>query len=249
VENRAIDSDLQRELQRCSSTAIANALLQRGVASVYMQRVHALDAAQPLLIGRAFTLRFIPARQDVDSLAGYASNENLHRRAIEECPRGAVLVVDAGGVLAASSAGDLMAARLKYRGVAGMVTDGGFRDTAGIVATGLPAFQRDAAPAATPIALHPADMDVPVGCGGVAVYPGDVIFGDSDGVVVIPPKFLAEVVAAAVATADYEVFAAAQVAEGRSLFGLFPATPASTDEYRSWHRARAAVDAKGKDSK
>jgi len=164
----------------------------------------------------------------------YGRTDNLHRRAIEECPPGHVLVIDTGGSTEASSAGDLMAARLKKRGVSGLVTDGGFRDTPAIRRTGLPAYQQRAAPPATPIALHPVALNQPVGCAGVAVYPGDVLLGDGEGVVVIPRHLVDEIADEAVEAVEYEAFAEMQIALGRTIFEVFPATPESRQEYDVW---------------
>ena len=213
---------------------IANALLQRGLRNTYLLGVQPIAADQPRLVGPAFTLRFIPAREDLDSMRSYGSAANLHRRAIEECPSGAVLVIDSHGVATAASAGDLMAARLKVRGVAGLVTDGGFRDTPAMRKVGLPAYQVRPAPPATPIALHPAELNVAIGCAGVAVYPGDIVVGDAEGVVVIPQHLADEVAADALAAVEYEDFAERHIARGRTLFGLFPASVESRIEYQAW---------------
>lgn len=215
-------------------STIANALLRHGLRNVVLQGVTALAPSQRALVGPAYTLRFIPAREDLDSMAAYASDDNLHRRAIEEAPPGAVLVIDAGGSLAASSMGDMMATRLAWRGVAGVVTDGGFRDGTGIAATGLPCFQRGPALAATPIALHPQALDEPIGCAGVAIYPGDLIVGDADGVVAIPAHLVREVVDAVTHTSDYEQYAEQQLRDGRSILGLFPGTDDNRHEYDAW---------------
>ncbi|MFF9345746.1 dimethylmenaquinone methyltransferase [Streptomyces sp. NPDC014734] len=225
---------VREQLARAGSSTVANMLLRRGLRNVLMAGVRPLAGGGAPVVGPASTLRFIPAREDLDTLANYASSENPHRRAIEECPAGAVLVIDAFGSLAGASMGDMMAARLKRRGVSGVVTDGGYRDSAAIAATGLPCFHRGNAPAATPIALHPVALDEPVGCGGVAVYPGDVVLGDDDGVAVIPRHLVAEVAAEAADAAAYEEFAALEIRRGRSLFGLFPATPESRKEYDTW---------------
>ncbi|MGX4694300.1 RraA family protein [Streptomyces sp. JNUCC 63] len=225
---------VREQLLRVGSATAANMLLRRGLRNVMMSGVRPLAADQPPMVGPAYTLRFIPAREDLDTLANYARSDNLHRRAIEECPPGAVLVIDAFGSTAASSMGDMMAARLRHRGVSGVVTDGGYRDSAAVRQTGLPCYQRDNAPKATPIALHPVALDEPVGCAGVAVYPGDVLLGDSDGVVVIPRALAAEVAEEAADAEAYEEFAALHIQRGRSIFGLFPATEESRQEYDKW---------------
>lgn len=221
-------------LARSGSANIANCLLKRGLRNTFMVGLQPLVPAQPAMVGPAFTLRFIPAREDVDTMALYARDDSLHRRAIEECPPGTVLVLAPGGDNGASVMGDMMALRLKVRGVEGVVTDGGYRDTHGIRATGLPCFQRLSSGPATPIRLHPVELNVPVGVAGVPVYPGDIVVGDTEGVVVIPRHLLDEVAIEAAANADYEAFAAAHIARGHSLFGLFPSTPQSREAFERW---------------
>ena len=222
------------KLARVGTANIANALLKRGLRKTYMLGIAPLSPDQEQLVGPAYTLRFIPSREDLDTMANYSRPDNLHRRAIEECPPGHVLVIDTNGNADASSAGDLMAARMRKRGVAGVVTEGGFRDTPAIRKTGLPAYQYRAAPPATPIAMHPVELNRPIGCAGVAVYPGDVLVGDGEGVVVIPRHLVEEVAEDAIAAVEYEAFAELQIARGRSLFDVFPATAESRIEYDGW---------------
>lgn len=231
-------AETRRQLASAGTATIANALLRRGLRNTFLLGVQPVAPEPPPLVGPAYTLRFIPSREDLDSLAGYGDDEHLHRRAIEECPPGHVLVIDTGSNVAAASAGDLMIARLKARGVAGVVTDGGFRDTPAIRGSGLPAYQRRSAPPATPIALHPVELNGPVGCAGVAVYPDDVVVGDGEGVVIVPAHLAAEVAAESAEATAYEGFAEHEIAQGRSLFGLFPATDASRSEYRTWLAAQ-----------
>jgi regulator of RNase E activity RraA len=225
---------LREKLRRCDPASLSNALLKRGLRNTFLNGLSPVSLSQPRIVGPAFTLRFIPAREDLDTMKIYERDDSVHRLAIEQCSPGAVLIMATGGDVRSSSMGDMMALRLKVRGVAGVVSDGGFRDTPGIVATGLPCFQKQASGPATPITLHPVELNAPVGCAGVAVYPGDVIVGDTSGVVVVPRE-LAEAVAAEVdAAGDYETFVAAHLRRGRSIFGLFPATPESRAEYEAW---------------
>lgn len=223
---------------RVGTANIANVLLKHGFKNAMMHGIFPINSAQAQLVGPAYTLRFIPAREDLDNMTNYSRDDNMHRRAIEECPEGAVLVIDAFGNTKASSMGDMMAARLKYRGVSGVVTDGGYRDSPAIHAIGLPCFQKHNAPPATPIALHPISLNEPVGCGGVAIYPGDIIVGDGDGVVVIPQALIDQVADEALDAFEYEEFAALQIQQGRSIFGLFPATENSRKEYSIWKCAQ-----------
>lgn len=228
-------SEATREkLARSGAANVSNSLLKRGFRNTFLLGLQPLAADQSALVGPAFTVRFIPAREDLDSMALYQREDSLHRRAIEECPPGAVLVMSTGGDTRVSCMGDMMALRLKVRGVSGVVTDGGFRDSPGIRATGLPCFQRKSSGPATPITLHPVEFNAPVGCAGVAVYAGDVVVGDAEGVVVIPRHLAEEVTEEAYAVVEYEAFAAAHIRRGRSIFGLFPATPESRTEYERW---------------
>lgn len=232
--HQPLDEATRSQLARCGAATVSNALLNRGLRNTFLLGLYAVQPGQPTMVGPAWTLRFIPAREDVDTMALYARDDGLHRRAIEECPSGAVLVMSTGGDVRASCMGDMMALRLQVRGVAGVVTDGGFRDTPGVQATGLPCFQRQPSGPATPIALHPVDFEAPVGCAGVAIYPGDIIVGDAEGVVAIPRHLAEEVAAECAGVADYEAFVAAHIRRGRSIFGLFPATAASRAEYEQW---------------
>jgi regulator of RNase E activity RraA len=237
-------SERTRELlAECGASTIANVLLQRhGLRGTYLLGLSAVRSGLPRMVGPAYTLRFIPAREDIDTMSNYQRDDNPHRRAIEECPSGHVLVIDAGGSTRSSSAGDIMVARLAQRGVKGIVTDGGFRDTPSIVRIGLPAFQRETAPPATPIALHPLALNEPIGCAGVAIYPGDIIVGDDEGVVAIPSQLAAEVAEAAYEQTQYELFVETQIPRGRPLYGLFPGTTESRADFDRWVAAGRPAD-------
>ena len=234
----AIDPATLARLMKVNVSTLTNCLLRRGLRNQFLHGVAPLAPGLPNMVGPAFTLRFIPAREDLDTMANYQLETHVQRRAMEECPPGAVLVVDSRGDARAASAGDLLIGRLKARGCAGIVTDGGYRDLPGILRTGLPAYQRQTASPATPITLHPADLNLPIGCAGVAVYPGDIVVGDGEGVVVIPAHLADEVAEEALTTVEYEEFAEEKIAEGRSIYGLFPATEASRAEYAIWKKDR-----------
>ncbi|MGW4340983.1 RraA family protein [Rhodococcus koreensis] len=233
-ESHEISPSIREKLSKVGIATIANVLLRRGLKRPVIRGLVPVSSNQKRMVGPAFTLRFIPSREDLDSMEAYGDPGNPHRRAIEECPPEAVLVIDANGCTDVSSMGDLMAMRLHHRGVAGAVTDGGFRDTAGIADVGLPCFQRAGATPATPIALHSVALNEPIGCGGVSVYPGDVLVGDSDGVVVIPRKWVEEVADEAADASDYEEFVALAIRQGRSILDILPATPEGRKEYETW---------------
>ena len=184
-------------------------------------------------VGEAFTMRFVPAREDVTD-----TRNNLHQRAFDECPAGAVLVIDSRKDARAASAGSILVSRLMKRGVAGIVTDGGFRDSADIAKLAIPAFHnRPSAP--TNLTLHQAiDINVPIGCGDAPVFPGDVVVGDDDGVIVIPAHLAEEIADEAVEMTAFEDFVTEQVMAGRSILGLYPPTEerARTD-FAAWRTA------------
>ncbi len=228
-------SDITRErLMKVGTANVTNALLKRGFRNVYLLGLAPLDPAQGQLVGPAYTLRFMPAREDLDTMANYGKRDNLHRVAIEQCPQGAVLVIDAMGSTKAAAMGDMMALRLKHRGVQGVVTDGGYRDAPAILATGLPCYQKQSAPPATAIAMHPIELNGPVGCAGVPVYPGDVIVGDGEGVVCIPGHLVDEIAIEALDAFEYEAYAAQLIERGTSILDCFPATPESRAAYDQW---------------
>ena len=225
-------------LQKVGVAVLTNGLLKRGLRNQFLRGIAPVAAGMPAMVGPAFTLRFIPAREDIDTLAALRRPDNVQRRAIEACPPGSVLVIDACNDLRAASAGDLMIGRLKYRGCAGIVTDGGFRDIEGVIKVGLPAYQRGPAPPATPIGLHSVDFQVPIACAGVPVYPGDIVVGDRDGVVVLPAEMAGELAVEALETATYDAFAEARIAAGGSIMDVFPPSESVLREYEAWKKAR-----------
>lgn len=226
-------------LLKVGTSTITGALNRRGFRNMFMQNVAPLRTTQPRMVGIAFTMRFIPSREDKNG-PNASSRSQVQMEAMEQCPPGGVLVIDSRGDARAASAGDLYVGRLKARGCAGIVTDGGLRDSEGILRTGLPAYlQRPSSPP-SPIVHHPVDLNLPIGCGGVAVYPGDVIVGDCDGVVVIPADIADVVAEETLATTLYDEFAEAEVARGRPLPGLFPvAGPEAKRDFEAWKSARA----------
>jgi regulator of RNase E activity RraA len=191
------------------------------------------------MVGEAFTLRFIPAREDLSPMSVFENRQHPQRKAIEDCPAGAVFVVDSRKDARAASAGGILIARLMKRGAAGFVTDGGLRDSPEIARLPFPTYhQRPSAPAN--ITFHLAvDANVPIGCGDVAVFPGDVILGDGDGVVVIPAHLADAVAAEAMEMTAFEDFATEMVLEGRSIMGLYPATEEKTrSDFAAWRKSK-----------
>jgi regulator of RNase E activity RraA len=192
------------------------------------------------MVGPAYTLRYIPAREDLNPIGVFQDRGHPQRKAVEECPEGAVLVIDSRKDARAASAGGILVSRLMKRGVAGVVTDGGFRDSPEIARLPFPAYhQRPSAP--TNLTLHQAlDINVPIGCGDAPVWPGDVVVGDAEGVVVIPAHIADEVAAEAVEMTVFEDFVIDMVQQqGRSILGLYPPTDEqSRVDFAAWRLAQ-----------
>jgi regulator of RNase E activity RraA len=235
----ALSNEMRAKLASVSVATITTALFKRGLRNQFIQDVRPLNATLPNMVGEAFTLRYIPAREDLNPIGVFKDRAHPQRKAIEECPPGAVLVIDTRKDARAASAGSILVARLMKRGCAGVVTDGGFRDSPEIARLAIPAYhQRPAAP--TNLTRHQAlDIDVPIGCGDAPVFPGDVIVGDAEGVVVIPAHLADEIAAEAVEMTAFEDFVTDEVLKGRSILGLYPATDPQTEhDFAAWRKAK-----------
>ena len=234
----ALTAATRDKLRTISTATVATALFKRGFRTQFIQNVHLLSPDQPVLVGEAFTLRYMPAREDLNQLSVFRERSHPQRKAVEDCPPGAVLVMDSRKDARAASAGSILVTRLMKRGAAGVVTDGGFRDAAEIGKLGFPAYhQRPSAP--TNLTLHQAiDINVPIGCGDAPVFPGDVILGDSDGVIVIPAHLADEIAEEAFEMTAYEDFVTERVHAGQGIFGLYPATDEkSLSDFAAWRKA------------
>src|SRR5215212_9650593 len=235
----ALKAETRDKLKTISTATVATALFKRGFRNQFIQDVHPLSPVQPVLVGEAFTLRYMPAREDLNQLAVFRDRGHPQRKAIEDCPPGAVMVMDSRKDARAASAGSILVTRLMKRGVAGVVTDGGFRDAADIARLGFPAYHhRPSAP--TNLTLHQAiDINVPIGCGDAPVFPGDIILGDADGVIVIPAHLADEIADEAFEMTAFEDFVTEQVQNGRSIMGLYPATDEQTlVDFAAWRKAK-----------
>lgn len=229
----------KQQLMGVSTATLCTALFKRGLHHQFIQDVRPLNPNLPNMVGEAFTLRYIPAREDLNPISVFQDRAHPQRKAVEECPSGAVLVIDSRKDARAASAGSILVTRLMQRGVAGVVTDGGFRDSPEIARLSMPAYhQRPSAP--TNLTLHQAlDINVPIGCGDAPVWPGDVMVGDAEGVVVIPKAIADEVAAEAVEMTAFEDFVTEQVLAGRSILGLYPATDESArSEFAAWRQKK-----------
>jgi len=216
-----MDSRTLALLKHASTATISTQLLARGLRNTYL---HGLKPLNPRLrmAGEAFTLRYIPAREDVDTLDVYQDYDHPQRRAIESVGPGQVLVMDCRGQGRAASAGGILATRLHVRGAAGLVTDGTLRDTPDIARIAMPTYAQGPSPLTNLAQHHAVDLNVPIGCAEVAVYPGDIMVGDAEGVVCVPRHLAAEVAEAAAEQEHLERFIQREIEDGRPLRGTYP---------------------------
>lgn len=217
-----LDPTTAELLAGVSTATLASQLLKHGLRDQFLAGPRPLGEHR--LVGAAWTMRCIPSRADLDGLLpGSPATPGLSLFDVVECtPAGAVLVVDAQRETRTATGGDILVERLKARGARGLVTDGGLRDVAGIAATGLPCYAAGPSANVSRAYLRVADQDTPIGCGGVAVYPGDALVGDGDGVVVVPRELVDELAPAAAAQERLEEFLAAKVRGGSPLAGVYP---------------------------
>lgn len=228
-----LDAAAIETLKRVSTATLTTVLLKKGLRNVWLRGTVPLDADQPRVVGPAFTLRFVPAREDLATPASWASPIST-RAAIEAMPEGVVVVADAaGGVTDAGIFGDILCARMVKRGVAGLVTDGVMRDAVGVLGTGLPIWGSGIAAPPSVAGLTFVAWQEPVGCGGVAVFPNDVIVADKDGAVVIPAALLAEVLVEAPEQERAEAWIMTEVERGVPLPGLYPMNAETKARYEA----------------
>jgi regulator of RNase E activity RraA len=220
-------------LRGISTATITTVLLKKGLRSVWMRGAKPLRVGSERIVGRAFTLRFVPAREDLATPASWGSPIST-RAAIEDMPEGCIAVVDSMGVTDAGIFGDILCARMKMRGVAALVTDGVVRDLAGVLGTDLPVWASGAAAPPSVAGLTFVGWQEPIGCGGVAVFPSDVIVLDQDGAVLIPADMLAAVVDEGPEQERLEAWIMDEVAKGVPLPGLYPMNEATKERYRQW---------------
>ena len=217
----ATDAETFETLRAITTATLTTVLLKKGLRNVWMRGTRPLQPGQPRIVGRAFTLRFVPAREDLATPASWASPIST-RAAIEAMPEGCIAVVDAMGNTDAGIFGDILCARMAKRGVAALITDGVVRDVACVLQTGLPVWCQGAAAPPSVAGLTFVAWQQPVGCGGVAVFPDDVVVVDQDGAVLIPAVLLDEVIAEAPEQERAEAWIMDEVGRGASLPGLYP---------------------------
>lgn len=228
-----LDPAIAKTLAGVSTATLTTVLLKKGLRNVWIRGSRPLRQGQPRLVGRAFTLRFVPAREDLATPESWASPRST-RAAIEDMPAGCITVVDAMGVTDAGIFGDILCGRMVKRGVTALVTDGVVRDVAGVLGTGLPVWCRGAAAPPSVGGLTFVNWQEPIACGGVAVFPDDVVVVDEDGAVLIPASLLDQVVAMAAEQERLEAWIMSEVEKGAALPGLYPPNAENRARYERW---------------
>jgi regulator of RNase E activity RraA len=221
--------------RRISTATLSSQLQKHGFEHAFMHGVHALRP-DLRLAGHAFTLRYIPVREDLERPGEFDNRTNKQRIAVESVGADDVLIIDARGDVRAATLGNILATRIAQRGATGIVTDGAFRDTPSIQAIDLPTYAGGQSPILSTVIHHPQDINVPIGCGGVAVIPGDVIVGDGEGVLVIPQPIAERVIEAAYEQEQREEFILTKIRAGSSILGVYPPDEATLREYEDWKR-------------
>ena len=229
----ALDRKVIDTLSQVTTATLTTLLLKKGLRNVWMRGTRPMSPGQPRLVGPAFTLRFVPAREDLATPESWSKPIST-RAAIEAMPEGCICVADAMGVTDAGIFGDILCARMKKRGVAALVTDGVLRDVAGVRGTGLPVWCQGVAAPPSVAGLTFVNWGEPIGCGGVAVFPDDVVVVDEDGAVLIPQAFVDEIVAAAPDQERLEGWIMSEVEKGAPLPGLYPPNAENKARYEAW---------------
>ena len=229
----SLTPELRAALSTVSTATIHTILLKQGIRRTWMQGPQSLTGSVERFIGPAFTLRFIPAREDVATPASWG-NPISTRAAIEEMPEGVIVVADAMGVQDAGIFGDILAVRMAKRGVVGLVTDGMMRDKVGVLASGLPTWCAGIAAPSSVNGLTFVGWQEPIGCGGVAVFPGDIIVADGDGAICIPANQVERVAHEGPEQELYEAWVVSEVEKGAKLPGLYPPNEENKAKYAAW---------------
>lgn len=230
------------KLAEVSTATLTTQLFKRGLRNLFIQNVRPLNPSAAAMVGEAFTLRYIPAREDLDHAGVFADPEHPQRKAIEAVPPGQVLVMDCRGDARAASGGGILITRLMQRGVAGVVTDAGVRDSGEIAALDFPVYCAGPSAPLNLVHHHAVDINQPIACGGVPVYPGDLVVGDRDGVVVVPRHLAEEVADDALEQERLEAFVLAEIQAGKSIVGVYPPNPETLARYERWRAAAGTLD-------
>jgi len=232
-----ISPALRAAFSQCSSATLSTLLVKRGLRNTAVRGLRPLRPGLPPMVGPAFTLRYIPAREDIDAYGSGGDPANLQRQAIEIAPDGHVFVIDCRGDADIAGIGSILVRRLHERGLCGVVLDGGVRDTTAIAGFNIPVYCAGAAVPPNYAGHHAAEINGAISCGGVAVYPGDIVFGDCEAVIIVPRHLATEVATEGAAMERRERFLVTEIEGGRSIVGVYPPDAGTMARYEAWSAA------------
>jgi regulator of RNase E activity RraA len=235
-----LDQNTIETLSGVATATLTTVLLKKGLRNVWLRGARPIRPGQKRVVGPAFTLRFVPAREDLATPESWSSPTST-RAAIEAMPPGCIAVVDAMGVTHAGIFGDILCERMRVRGIAALITDGVVRDVAGVLRTDLPVWSAGVAAPPSVAGLTFVAWQQPIGCGGVAIFPNDIIVADEDGAVVIPAELLKEVVEEAAEQEKLEAWIVNEVQAGAALPGLYPINAENKARYQAFRKAQTNV--------
>ncbi|MEM7041376.1 MAG: ribonuclease activity regulator RraA [Pseudomonadota bacterium] len=238
TDGDVLTDDIKALFRQTTTATLCTQLFKRGLRNQFIQGVGPVTPKAGMMIGEAYTLRNIPAREDLDGPGKFDGRSHPQRRAIEDCPAGAVLTIDCRKDTRSGALGDILITRLADRGVAGVVTDGGMRDIVPMADFTIPVYAACASPPASFHIHHAVDVQVPIACGDVAVFPGDILVGDGEGVVVVPRHLAAEVAHDSAEQEQLENWVLGEIKKGKEIFGLYP----PDDENRKRYEATRSND-------
>lgn len=237
MTDHPLKPETKQKLEEVSVATLATALFKRGLRHQVIQDVRPISQKGKNMVGPAFTLRYMPAREDRNQLVEFRNPEHPQRKAIEDCPPGHVMVMDSRKSAYAASAGDILITRLMMRGAAGVVTDGGFRDAMNIARLDMPAYHNRPSSPTNLTTNEAIAINEPIGCGDAPVFPGDIVVGDNDSIIIIPAHLAEEVADEAIEMTAYEEFALEQVQNGATIIGLYPATKEENlEKFAEWRK-------------
>ncbi|WP_439525032.1 ribonuclease activity regulator RraA [Marivita sp.] len=237
MTDHPLKPETKQKLEQVSVATLATALFKRGLRHQVIQDVRPISQKGKNMVGPAFTLRYMPAREDRNQLVEFRNPEHPQRKAIEDCPPGHVMVMDSRKSAYAASAGDILITRLMMRGAAGVVTDGGFRDAMNIARLDMPAYHNRPSSPTNLTTNEAIAINEPIGCGDAPVFPGDIVVGDDDSIIIIPAHLADEVADEAIEMTAYEDFALEQVQNGATIIGLYPATKEENlEKFAEWRK-------------
>lgn len=231
---KKLDKAVIAQLRQVSTATLNTALFKRGLRNTYIQGVGRVNNKKVKMVGQAFTLRYIPAREDLDTVAAFKDPKHPQRLAVESVPEGMIMVSDCRQDASAASAGSILLTRLEFRKCGGFVSDAGIRDFDSAAAMDMPIFCAKESAPTNLTKHHGIDLEVAIGCGGVAVYPGDVLVGDGDGIIVIPLEISEEIAEEAIKMEQFEDYVINKVRSGSRVIGLYPPSDAAQQEYQDF---------------